>query len=149
MTIQSYSTTFSVDQTPRQVFDAVLNVRGWWSGNIEGRMREAGDEFSYRYRDIHYSKQRLVEIVPDSKVVWLVLESHLSFAEDKSEWNGTKLMFEIAPKGDRTELRFTHQGLVPDHECFDKCSGAWGFYINDSLKSLITTGKGDPNRGEG
>jgi len=22
---------------------------------------------------------------------------------------------------------------------------AWGFYINDSLRSLIETGKGDPN----
>jgi hypothetical protein len=146
MTMQSYSTTFSVDQTPKQVFDAVANVRGWWSGNIEGRTREPGDEFTYRYRDIHYSRQRLVEVVPDSKVVWLVLDSYLSFPEDKTEWNGTRIVFDIVAKDDKTELRFTHQGLVPDHECFDKCSSAWGFYINDSLKSLIATGKGDPNK---
>jgi hypothetical protein len=77
-----------------------------------------------------------------------VLDSYLSFPEDKTEWNGTKVIFEIARKGDKTEVRFTHEGLVPDYQCFDKCSSAWGFYINDSLKSLITTDKGDPNKGE-
>ena len=48
-------------------------------------------------------------------------------------------------KGDKTEFRFTHVGLVPAIECYGDCSGAWGFYINDSLRSLITTGKGQPN----
>jgi hypothetical protein len=146
MTIQSYSTTFQLNQTPKQVFDAVANVRGWWSGNIEGRTERLGDEFTYRYRDIHFSRQRLVEVVPETKIVWLVLESHLAFADDKAEWNGTRIIFDIVANGDKTELRFIHQGLVPDFECFDKCSSAWGFYINDSLKSLIATGKGDPNK---
>src|SRR5262249_35631809 len=72
----------------------------------------------------------------------------LSFPEDKTEWNGTKVIFEIARKGNKTEVRFTHEGLVPDYQCFDKCSSAWGFYINGSLKSLITTGKGDANKRE-
>ena len=148
MSIQSFTTTFSVDQAPKQVFDAITNVRGWWSGNIEGGTAKLGDEFTYRYQDIHYSRQRLVEVVPDKKVVWLVLDSYLSFPEDKTEWTGTKVIFEIARKGNKTEVRFTHEDLVPDYQCFDKCSSAWGFYINDSLKSLITTCKGDPNRKE-
>jgi hypothetical protein len=144
MTIQSFTTTFSVDQTPKQVFDAITNVRGWWSGIIEGGTAQLDDEFTYRYQDIHYSRQRLVEVVPDKKVVWLVLDSYLSFPEDKTEWNGTNVIFEVARKGNKTEVRFTHEGLVPVYQCFDKCSSAWRFYINDSLKSLITTGKGDP-----
>src|SRR5262245_9886135 len=77
-----------------------------------------------------------------------VLDSYLSFPEDETECNGTKVIFEIARKGNKTEVRFTHEGLVPDYQCFDKCSSAWGFYIGDSLKSLITTGKGDPNKRE-
>jgi hypothetical protein len=77
-----------------------------------------------------------------------VLDSYLSFPEDKTEWNGTKVVFEIAREGNKTEVRFTHEGLVPDYQCFDKCSSAWGFYINDSLKSLITAGKGDPKKSE-
>jgi hypothetical protein len=77
--------------------------------------------------------------------VWRVLESYLDFAQDKNEWNGTDVTFIITTKGKKTEIRFTHVGLVPEYECFDKCSNAWSFYINGSLRSLITTGKGQPN----
>jgi hypothetical protein len=149
MTLQSYTTSFSVGETPKQAFDAIRNVRGWWSGEIEGGTSERGDEFTYRYKDIHYSKQRLIEVVPDRKVVWLVLDSYLSFPEDKTEWNGTRVVFDISQCNGKTEVRFTHQGLVPDYQCFDKCSSAWSFYINDSLRKLITTGKGEPNPEEG
>jgi hypothetical protein len=149
MTLQSYTTCFSVGQTPKQAFDGIRNVRGWWSGEIEGGTSERGDEFTYRHKDIHYSKQRLIEVVPDRKVVWLVLDSYLSFPEDKTEWNGTRVVFDISQSNGKTEVRFTHQGLVPDYQCFDKCSSAWSFYINDSLRKLITTGKGEPNPEEG
>ena len=149
MTLQSYTTSFSVGQTPKQAFDAIRNVRGWWSGEIEGGTSERGDEFTYRYKDNHHSKQRLIEVVPDRKVVWLVLDSYLSFPEDKTEWNGTRVVFDISQSNGETEVRFTHQGLVPDYQCFDKCSSAWSFYINDSLRKLITTGKGEPNPEEG
>jgi hypothetical protein len=146
--MQDYTTTFSVDQTPKQAFDAINNVRGWWSGEIEGNTNKLGDEFSYRYKDIHYSKQKLVEVISDKKVVWLIVEATLSFAQDKTEWNGTKVVFEIANKGGKTEVRFTHQGLVPQFECFQNCSTAWSFYVNGSLRNLITTGKGGPNEKE-
>jgi hypothetical protein len=33
---------------------------------------------------------------------------------------------------------------VPTYECFDVCSNAWAFFINDSLRSLIATGEGHP-----
>ena len=145
MSNQSYTTTFLVDRTPEEAFAAITNVRGWWSGEIEGSTDKLGDEFTYRYKDVHYSKQKLVEVVAGRKVVWLILDAWLSFTEDKSEWNGTRVIFEVSKHGDKTEVRFTHEGLVPHFECFDKCSNAWGFYINTSLRSLITTGRGNPN----
>jgi hypothetical protein len=148
MSDQSYTTTFLVGQTPEEAFAAINNVRGWWSGEIEGNTEKLSDEFTYRYQDVHYSKQKLVEVVPGRKVVWLILDAWLSFTEDKSEWNGTKVTFDVSKNGDKTEVRFTHEGLVPQYECFDKCSNAWGFYINGSLRSLITTGKGNPNQKE-
>jgi hypothetical protein len=148
MNNENLTKTFTVDQTPQEAFAAINNVRGWWSGNIEGSTEELGSEFTYRYGDLHYSKQKIVELVPDSRVVWLVLDSYLSFVEDKTEWNGTKVVFEISKKGDKTEVRFTHAGLVPGHECFTACSDAWGSYITGSLRSLITTGKGRANQKE-
>jgi hypothetical protein len=146
MNTNDYTTTFAVDQSPEQVFAAVNNVRGWWSGDIEGRTDRLGAEFTYRYEDIHRSTQKITEWVPGKKIVWRVLDANISFAKDKAEWNGTDIVFEIARKGKQTALRFTHVGLVPAIECYGKCSGAWGFYINESLRSLITTGKGDPNQ---
>lgn len=74
-----------------------------------------------------------------------MLDNYFNFTEDKSEWKGTNVSFEISRKGNKTEVRFAHLGLVPEYECYDVCSNAWGSYINGSLKSLITTGKGKPN----
>ncbi len=145
MTSQNFTTAFTVDQTPEQAFAAVTDVRGWWSGEIDGRTDQVGAEFTYHYQDVHFSKQRIAELVPDERVVWRVLESHLNFTEDPDEWVGTEIIFEVSRKGDQTEVRFRHQGLVPEFECFDQCSNAWSSYINNSLRHLITTGKGQPN----
>jgi hypothetical protein len=141
---QGFTTAFIVDQTPREAFDLINNVRGWWSEAIEGSTDKLGDEFTLRHRDIHYSKQKLIEVVPGKKVVWLVVDASLNFTKDKTEWKDTKVAFEISEKDNKTEVRFTHQGLVPAFECFDACSRAWGFFVNDSLRSLMTTGKGKP-----
>jgi hypothetical protein len=148
MKSQNYTTAFTVDQTPKEAFDAINNVRGWWSGNIEGSTDKLGDEWTYRYEDVHYSKQRITELVPRKKVGWLVLDSSLNFVEDKDEWNGTSITFEISKRGDKTEVRFTHVGLVPAYECYGACSNAWGSYINGSLRKLIAKGKGQPNKKE-
>jgi Activator of Hsp90 ATPase homolog 1-like protein len=145
MNDQNYTTTFTVDQTPEEASAAINNVRGWWGGEIEGSTNKLGDEFTYRYEDLHYSRQKITELVPGKKVVWFIVDSSLTFIKDKSEWNGTNIIFEISKKGKRTEIRFTHSGLIPKNECYDACSDAWGSYIRGSLRSLITTGKGQPN----
>ena len=142
MTTPDFTTTIVVDQTPKQVFNAINNPQSWWSGEIKGRTNKLNDEFTYQYKDLHLSKQRIVEMIPDQKVVWLVTESIINYAEDKSEWTGTKISFEIAEQDNKTQLRFTHLGLDPQIECFDSCSNSWSQIIQQSLFSLITTGKG-------
>ena len=142
---RDFTTTISVEQTPEEAFEAITNVRGWWSGDIEGPTDALEGEFTYRYEDLHYSKQKVTELVPGKKVVWLIVDSHLAFVEDKHEWNGSMVVFDIARKGDKTEVRFTHTGLVPAHECYGACSNAWGSYIRGSLRRLITTGHGQLN----
>jgi hypothetical protein len=121
---QHFTTTFTVDQAPEEAFAAINNVRGWWSGEIEGSTDKLGDKFTYRYKDIHYSKQKLTELIPGKRVVWLALDRYLSFIEDKTEWNGTKITFEVSKNGNKTGIHFTHLGLVPEHECFNACSDA-------------------------
>jgi len=142
---KNYATTFIVDQTPEAVFDAINNVRGWWSGEVQGDTDTLGAAFSYRVPEVHYSKQKITEFVPHKRVVWHVTEAELAFIKDKDEWIGTDIVFEIAKKGGKTEVRFTHAGLVPPFECYDACSNAWGLLVGGNLRNLITTGKAQPS----
>lgn len=141
----SFTTSFTVDQSPEKVFSAINNVRGWWSGEIDGVTNKLGAEFTYRYKDMHRSTQKITELVPGKKVVWHVTAAELTFVSDKKEWIGTDIVFEIAKKGDKTELRFTHVGLVPAFECYGGCSGAWGALVDGNLRQLIITGKPQPD----
>ncbi|HEY9260767.1 SRPBCC domain-containing protein [Chitinophaga sp.] len=137
-----FTTTVLVDQSPKEVFDAINNVRGWWQGEINGNTHQLNEEFTYRMGDLHLSKQKVVEIIPDKKVVWLITESNINFVAHKEEWLNTKIVFDISTAGEKTKLTFTHHGLTPAIECYNGCSGAWGQLIEKSLFSLITTGKG-------
>ena len=139
---KDFTTSFTVDQSPAEVFEAINNVRGWWQGEVKGNTRNVGDEFTYQMAEFHFTRQRVVEMVPGERVVWLVTESRINFVEDKKEWLNTKIVFDISTVKDKTRLDFTHEGLVPTIECYGGCSGAWKDLIGKSLLSLITTGKG-------
>lgn len=140
---EDFTTTILVDATASDVFSAINNVRGWWSENIDGDTDKLNSEFLYHYQDVHRAKMRITELVPNKKVAWHVLDNYFKFTKDESEWKDTNVVFEISEKDGKTQLKFTHQGLVPDYECFNVCHDAWTHYIQDSLKNLILTGKGD------
>ncbi|RZJ28954.1 MAG: SRPBCC domain-containing protein [Flavobacterium sp.] len=142
MTTTGFTTTISVDNSPEEVFNAVNDVRGWWHGEVDGDTHNLNSEFTYRMRDMHFSRQQIVELQPNKRIVWLVTDSKLSFTDAKNEWTGTKIIFEISEARDKTELRFTHAGLVPEFECYGGCSNGWEMLIHKSLFSLLTTGKG-------
>jgi hypothetical protein len=144
-TSKDYTASFTVDQTPEEVFNAINNVRGWWSGEIKGDTNKLGAEFTYSVQGVHRSKQKIKEFMAGKRVVWRVLDADLSFTKDKSEWKGTEIVFEIAKKGNKTEVRFTHVGLVPAYECYNNCSNAWGLLVNGNLHKLIETGEVQPS----
>jgi hypothetical protein len=125
-----------------------ITSAGGGQKKLKASIDKLGDEFTYRYKDIHSCKIKLVEVIPNEKVVWLVLDNYFNFTGDKTEWKDTKIVFDVSEKGGGTEIRFTHLGLVPEYECFSVCSNAWSSYIHGSLRSLIATGKGHPNQKE-
>lgn len=150
----SYTTTVTIARPPAEVFDAINDVRGWWSEEVEGDTDRVGAEFAYRGHDDadtveHRSRIRVEELVAGERVVWRVLDNYMSFIDDQSEWKDTEIRFELSPSATGTELRFTHVGLVPSYECFDVCKDAWGLYIRESLPAFVTTGLGAPIRPSG
>src|SRR4051794_10134601 len=119
MTNKSYTAIIEVTQSAEEVFNAINDVTKWWSKDFEGNSTKLSDEFIINHPDQHYSKQKLVEVMPGKKVVWLVTGSELNWIKNnKEEWTNTKMIFEISTKSDKTVLGFTHEGLIPEKECY-------------------------------
>ncbi|SMG48067.1 SRPBCC family protein [Arenibacter troitsensis] len=146
---QNYSSTIIVNKDAQTAFNAIKNLRAWWSEEIIGETGTPGETFFYHYKDVHLCKVKLLEGLPNKKLVYLVTDNEFSFVEDKTEWINTKLIFEIAEEGNKTKVIFTHEGLTPEYECYEVCNDAWTSYIQGSLKSLIEKGSGMPNGKEG
>jgi hypothetical protein len=76
MQASGFTTRLIVDQTPEEAFNAITNVRGWWSEEIEGDTAKLNDELTYHYEDVHYSQIKLIEVIPNQKVVWFVKDNY-------------------------------------------------------------------------
>ena len=140
-TSKDYTFRLESSDTSKNIFDTLLNVRSWWIGlyseTIKGDTKKLNDEFTFSAGNgVHYSKQKLIELIPDKKIVWLVTDSNLNFLEKPNEWTGTKICFEISEKGNKSQITFTHQGLVPKIECYNSCSSAWTQYLENLAKKL-------------
>jgi len=140
-----FRTSFVVDQSPDLAYAAIQNVRGWWSGEVAGETRALGGEFTYTVPGVHFCRMTISEAIPGKSIVWEVVESDIAYVADHAEWTGTRIRFEIVPQGDRTEVRFTQEGLVPEIACFRECSNAWGLLVNGNLRKLIVTGEDQPS----
>ncbi|WUI02935.1 hypothetical protein OHR68_14365 [Spirillospora sp. NBC_00431] len=150
----------TVDRTPEQVFEAINDVRGWWSENLIGHSAALHDEFVFtddceyagetvrEKKGLRFARFQITESVPGRRVVWHVVDSDNTEVDDRDEWTGTDVVFDISTGERGTTLHFTHEGLTAaESDCFEACSLAWTFFITKSLPQLITTGAGRPIAG--
>src|SRR5207237_8940664 len=118
MSSQDYATSITVERTPADVFDAITDPRRWWSGEFEGPTDEVGGVFTYRYEDLHICKQKVTELVPGKRVVWLVVEGGPTSVAATTEWKGTRLILDVAERGYGTGVRLPHQAVTPRLESY-------------------------------
>lgn len=142
MSNNNFTTTILVEQTPSEVFKAINRPQSWWSDSITGNPDNLNEEWNYNFGDNHLTKLKTIELTPDQRVVWLVLENHFKNAKDQSEWVGNKIVFDISKQDNKTKVTFTQIGLVPAYECYKNCEWAWTGFVEKSLQSLIATGIG-------
>jgi len=138
---KNFAYSFKSSKTPEDIFQLLLNIEQWWFGlyeeTIKGKSHKLNDEFSFKAGGgVHYSKQKLIELTPNKRIVWLVTDSKLNFLSNPSEWINTKICFDISDEDDRTMVTFTHDGLIPQIECYDSCSAAWSSYL-ENLKNKL------------
>jgi hypothetical protein len=103
MANQNFQYSFTTSKEISEVFTHLIDPKNWWVGlfgeTIAGKSNLIDDEFSFRAGDgVHYSNQKLIELVVNKKISWLVTESNLSFLKNTNEWAGTKICFDLEKK---------------------------------------------------
>ena len=141
MSNKNFTYSFETAKKPEEVFGLLLQIPEWWSGlyaeTIEGKSEKVNDTFSFAAGGgAHYTEQKVVELVPGKKVVWLVTKANLSFLSQPDEWAGTQFGFTVAEGKKNTVVTFVHEGLVPEVECYDACTMGWRGYLQQLERRL-------------
>lgn len=132
-----YSASFTTPRDPEAVYATLVAVRDWWAGDISGSAEAVGDTFIYRFEPHHVSRQRVAELAPGRRVVWDVTDSAINFVDDKQEWRGTRIVFEIAGIEGGSRVTLTHHGLTRQKACFDACSQGWEHFFGKGLRDAL------------
>lgn len=143
MTKQDYRISISALVSASEAYDKISRVSEWWATDFEGSARNFGDLFTVRFGET-YVDFKITEAVPGSKVVWHVTNCYLPWLKDKTEWNGTSVVFEVSTRESETTVTMTHEGLVPEVECFEACEQGWNHHFGESMKQFLTDGHGMP-----
>lgn len=145
MNSKNYNCTINAKISSNEAFEGINRVSEWWTTNLEGNSQKLNDIFT-----VHFGKTfvtiKLIEVIPDKKIVWHITDCYLDWLKDKEEWKDTKIDWEISTALNSTQINMTHIGLVPEIECYTDCEKGWNFYIKESLFKLITEQKGIPDK---
>lgn len=109
-----YSVSTELAKTSNVVFEHLVDLKKWWPEDFEGKDVKLNSEFILTVGGTHYSKNKVVELDPGKKMVWLVTDSIRK--TDNFSWTGTKMIFELTPKANHTELKFTYDGPILENE---------------------------------
>lgn len=144
MPSQDYECSIKATTTVEECFEKIGQVSEWWTKNFNGSARKPGDAFTVHFGET-FVDFKITEAIPSKKIVWQVTNSNLPFLKDKTEWNGTSVIWELSSENGTTTVAMIHRGLVPEVECYNNCQEGWNFYVTNSLRRFLTEGKGLPD----
>ena len=138
-----YRCEITAPVTAKDAFEKIARVSDWWAKNVEGHTQHLNDVFTIRWGET-FVTFRITEFVPNAKIVWAVTDCYLGWLVDKTEWTGTKAVFELSETDQATTIHFAHEGLLPAVECYESCVKGWDQYVKGSLLQLLTGNPGQP-----
>jgi hypothetical protein len=141
---ESYQCSFNANVSPGEAFEKISRVSEWWSKHYEGTSQQLGGVFTVGFPGGDRYTAKVSEMVPDQTIVWEFIDTYQAWVKNPAEWVGTSIVWDIHPLDDGVAVKMTHAGLVPALECFGQCSKSWHYLMQESLRLLLTTGKGRP-----
>jgi hypothetical protein len=144
MKTTDYKTSSQVNKPASEVFKALTEeIALWWSTIYSGNAKKAGDSFRVEFNKTFM--EFTVEEASANKIVWLCTDIYndIPHAKNKTEWIGTKIVWEMEPATSGSKVTLTHEGLTPELECYEICNNGWNYYFG-SLIALVNTGMAVP-----
>lgn len=131
--------TTPVTQAAAQVFD---DLERWWATRTE----RFANGFTVRFNKSHAS----FAVDPGGTAAafsWTCTDANMIIEDvpDAGEWAGTKLLWSVTPDGAGSTVTMTHEGLGPQIQCFDVCTGGWQNYFETSLCGLLNGNPAAPS----
>ena len=140
---KNYHNSITAAVTPAQAFAGIANVGAWWAKSFKGRAMNPGDKFTVQFGETKVDFE-ITEAIPEKRVVWHVTDCYLPWLNNKTEWTGTSVEWDISSNAGATQIDMTHIGLFPGVECYEDCKTGWNGHITGSLHNLLTKGAGQP-----
>ena len=143
MTTKNYTAIISVNAAPKTAYEKIAKVDGWWAKNFSGKALHENDTFKVNFGET-FVDFKITEAIPGKKAIWHVTDCHLDWINNKKEWQGTEVVWELTPDKEGTKIKMTHEGLVPEVECYEDCETGWNGHVKGSLVAFINENKGRP-----
>lgn len=127
--------TLSIDEV-YQALTTREGLAGWWTTDTNGEGTEVGNTIEFRFGAGGFD-MKVKKLQAPHLVEWEVTDG-------PEEWIGTTVRFELKQDGDYVIVLLQHLNWREVVEFMYHCSTKWAVFLL-SLKSLVETGKGNPN----
>ena len=139
---QDYQQHLTLRASPESVYAALTTLdalSAWWTAASGNAVQDGELTFTFAPGSVAVMR---VAVEPNERVVWTVTECIMA------DWVGTTIHFDLEPSAAGTSLRFRHEGLTPQLDCYLDCKSGWDHFVPNSLRDYVETGVGHPNQSD-
>jgi uncharacterized protein YndB with AHSA1/START domain len=130
----------SIKAPAAKIYEAISTKEGlqkWWTDKVTGEAG-VGQTLEFHFGPDYHQDMKVTKLDPNREVKWESTDGH-------PEWVGTTVDFAIEDKGDKSTLRFAHDGWKNQTDLLAECTYHWGRFMT-SLKNVAEGNAGEPTK---